>query len=53
MTIPTWTDRIEITTVYALREDRLSRYINWENNRPTHTLVSLDEVEAPALGELW
>jgi len=53
MTIPTWTDRIEITTVYALREDRLSRYINWENNRPTHTLVSLDKVEAPALGELW
>jgi hypothetical protein len=53
MTIPIWTDKTEITTVYALRDNRLSKYLNWENNRPTHSLESLGRVGEQALNQLW
>ena len=38
MTIPFWTDRIEASSVYWVENGEIHQYVNWEDNRPTHSL---------------
>lgn len=45
MTIPIWTDKIEITSVFLFFKNRLSKYINWKNGHPTHSLEHNNDVK--------
>jgi hypothetical protein len=45
MTIPIWTDKIEATSIYAIMDLKLFKYINWQNGRPTHTIKLVTEVD--------
>jgi len=38
LTIPTYRGEQKISTVHVLRNGRLLRYVNWQVNRPTHSL---------------
>jgi hypothetical protein len=52
MTIPTWAAKQNISSVYLLSENQLFKYGNWDNNRPTHSLLPLREVEAEKFEEI-
>lgn len=41
MTIPFWTDRIQASSVYMWKNGTIYEYINWENDRPTHSIREL------------
>lgn len=45
MTIPTWTGKQHISSVYFISNNKLSKYINWSNNRPTHTLSESNKID--------
>ena len=45
MTIPTWAGDQNISSVYLISNNRLSTYLNWDNNRPTHALLELKEID--------
>jgi len=44
MTIPTCAGKQRVTSVYLLSDNKLSRYINWDDERPTHSLSMLDRI---------
>jgi len=46
MTIPTWAGAQYISSVYLISGNKLSRYINWHNDQPTHALLTLVEIES-------
>ena len=52
MTIPTWAGRQNITSVYFISEDKLHKYINWNNGKSTHALQELDTVERRLCNEV-
>ena len=41
MTIPTWAGEQNISGVYLLSRERILKYVNWENNKPTHSLSQI------------
>jgi hypothetical protein len=41
MTVPFWTDRVETTSVYLIRNRRLYRYVNWDSDHPTHSIAEI------------
>jgi hypothetical protein len=45
MTIPTWAGKQDISDVHVIGDNGLSKYINWERNRPTHILRLLTEID--------
>ncbi|MFX0199471.1 MAG: hypothetical protein ACFFCW_25395 [Candidatus Hodarchaeota archaeon] len=45
MTIPAWGGQQDISSVYFISHNKLWKYINWNNNRPTHSLLELDKVD--------
>jgi hypothetical protein len=45
MTIPTWEGDQNISTVYLISNNKLSKYINWNKNRPTHSLLELKKID--------
>jgi hypothetical protein len=45
MTIPTWAGEQNISSVYLVSNGRLSQYINWDYNRPTHSLLELGKLD--------
>lgn len=47
MTIPTWAGKQNISSVYVVSNNRLSKYINWnsKHNRPTHALAELNKID--------
>jgi len=45
MTIPTWAGKQDISRVYLISNNRSSTYVNWDNNRPTHALSELKEID--------
>ena len=47
MTIPTWAGEQNISGVYLVSNNRLSKYINWDSkySRPTHALAELNKIE--------
>ncbi len=44
MTIPTWAGEQHISSIYLISNSKLSQYVNWRKNRPTHSLDELGEV---------
>lgn len=45
MTIPTWAGAQNISSLYLVSERKTFRYVNWNDNRPTHSLYPLKEIE--------
>lgn len=45
MTIPTYQGKQDITSLYILSESEISEYINWDKNRPTHSLLKHDKIK--------
>jgi hypothetical protein len=45
MTIPTWGGEQHISSVYLISDNKLLQYINWTNNRPTHSLFELKKID--------
>ena len=41
LTVPFWTDRVETTSVYLIWNQRVFRYVNWDSNRPTHSIAEI------------
>ena len=39
MTIPFWTDKLDMTTAYAVMRNRIYTYSNWQSGLPTHCLL--------------
>lgn len=52
MTIPTRAGKQHISGVYLISNNKLFKYINWENNRPTHSLSALDTIDSQLLKNL-
>ncbi|MEW6067030.1 MAG: hypothetical protein AB1610_01845 [Nitrospirota bacterium] len=52
MTIPTWAGEQHISSIYLISDNKLSQYINWANNRPTHSLVELKKIDKTLLHQL-
>ncbi len=46
MTIPTWAGEQNISSLYLVSENKLFSYVNWNDNRPTHSLLQLNTIEA-------
>ena len=48
LTIPFWTDRIDVSSLYLIWNMRLHQYVNWEAGGPTHGLnetATINETE--------
>ena len=45
MTIPTWAGDQKISSVYLSSKSKLSKYINWADNKPTHSLREITRIE--------
>jgi hypothetical protein len=52
MTIPTAGGRQNISSIYQISDNQLCRYLNWHNNRPTHSLEVLGEIDIDFYSEL-
>ncbi|GBC63767.1 hypothetical protein DENIS_4765 [Desulfonema ishimotonii] len=45
MTIPTWAGKQGISDLFLISDRRVSKYVNWKGNRPTHSLDTLGETD--------
>lgn len=45
LTIPTWGGEQNISGIYLVSRDSLSKYINWHQDRPTHKLSELHKID--------
>ncbi len=52
MTMPTSGGEQNISSVYLISDCKMSRYLNWHNNRPTHSLEMLGEIDSDLHNEL-
>lgn len=52
MTIPTWAGAQHISSVYLISNNKLSKYINWDDDRPTHALLELNEIDPLAFDNM-
>jgi hypothetical protein len=52
MTIPTWAGEQNISGLYLVSEGKLSRYVNWNDEGPTHSLLELSTIEAGEFKEI-
>jgi len=52
MTIPTAGGRQNISSVYLISDNQLYRYLNWQKNRPTHSLLVVRKIEIELHKEL-
>ena len=52
MTIPTSQGKQNISSVYLISDNKLSRYVNWHRNRPTNSLEVLGEIDIDLHNEL-
>jgi hypothetical protein len=52
MTIPTAEGKQDISCVYMISGNKLSRYVNWQRNRPTSSLEVLGEIDVDLHNEL-
>jgi hypothetical protein len=48
MTIPTYHGKEGISHVFVISDGKLSKYINWENSRPTHSLEVIGKINDDA-----
>ena len=47
MTVPFWTDKFEVTSVYLKKDDTLYKYVNWKTGRPTHSILQMEKGAKP------
>ncbi len=52
MTIPTWAGEQNISSLYLISANKLSQYINWANNKPTHSLLDLKKIDKKSFNQL-
>jgi hypothetical protein len=52
LTIPTWGGEQDISSVYVISGNKLSKYVNWHNARPTHSLLELKTIDRHLLQQL-
>lgn len=52
LTIPTWGGEQDISSIYVISDNTLSRYVNWSRNRPTHSLLELAKIHDELLYQL-
>ena len=52
MTIPTWGGEQNISSVYLVSRNSLSKYINWNKNRPAHELLECHKINNNLFQEL-
>jgi hypothetical protein len=52
MTIPTWGGDQYISSVYLVSRNSLSKYINWNKNRPAHELLECHKINNNLFQEL-
>ena len=52
MTIPTWGGEQNISSLYLVSENKLFRYVNWNDSGPTHSLHLLKVIEAEESKEM-
>lgn len=52
MTIPVSKGHQNISSVYVISNSKLSIYVNWEKNRPTHSISTLKEIERQIVEKL-
>ncbi len=45
MTIPTWAGEQNISSVYLVSRGKIFKYVNWKNNKPTHSLSEITTIE--------
>ena len=45
LTIPTWAGEQNISSVYLISDFKLSKYVNWHKNRPTHSLLEVARID--------
>jgi hypothetical protein len=52
MTIPTSQGKQDISCVYMISDNKLSRYVNWQRNRPTNSLEVMGDIGLDLHNEL-
>ena len=52
MTIPTWGGDQNISSLYLLSENKLYRYVNWKDQRPTHSSLQLNGIDPEGFNEM-
>lgn len=52
MTIPTWAGNPHISSVCLISDNKVQKYANWDNNRPTHALLTLNKIESRSYEKL-
>jgi hypothetical protein len=52
VTIPTWGGEQNISSVYVISEDRLSKYVNWHKGRPTSSLLEIKTIDRNLVQQL-
>ncbi len=52
LTIPTWGGEQDISSLYLISANKLSQYINWANNKPTHSLLYLKKIDRELFNRL-
>lgn len=52
MTVATAEGRQGISSVYLISNNKLSKYVNWDNNRPTHSLLALNKIDNQLIAKL-
>ena len=52
LTIPTWGGEQDISSIYLISDNTFSQYINWNNNRPTHSLSDVKRIDKNLLNKL-
>ena len=52
MTIPTSGGEQNASSIYLISDYKIERYINWHNNRPTHSLQILGGIDTDSYNKL-
>lgn len=45
LTIPFWTDKFDVSSVFLISKHRCHKYINWDDGRPTHSIQKIKEFD--------
>ena len=45
LTIPFWTDKFDVSSVYLFSKQQCHKYINWNSDRPTHSIQKLKDID--------
>ena len=51
MTIPTWAGEQNISSVYLVSDNKMSKYLNWQSRRPTHSVSGINKIDKKLMEE--